>query len=89
METLVYWLRLLIDIYQGNLKIDNLVKETDEMTKKERETFIDVVKGMTAEELELMIDIIPVELCLRRIEKELGKAKNMRETIKNMSCLIE
>ena len=70
------------------LKINQIVKENYMMTDTERRDFMDVVKAMSTEEMEIVADTIPVELCLARIEKEIGKAKDMRDSIKAMSSLI-
>ena len=48
------------------------------MTNQAREELITVVKAMSDEELELVVDYIPVELCLKRIDKELTKAKEVQ-----------
>ena len=58
------------------------------MSDREKQEFMGVVNAMSEEELEIVADIIPIELCLGRIEKELNKAKDMRDSIKAMSSLI-
>lgn len=42
------------------------------------------VKAMTPEELEIVADNIPVELCLKRIQKELDKAKELENGLANI-----
>ena len=92
METIRHWFGRIIEIYQGiknnELKINAIIEETTDMNECEKREFINRVKAMSMEELEIIADILPVELCLGRIHKELDKANQMRDTIKNMSSLI-
>lgn len=46
-------------------------------------------KGMSPAEIDIFMDLVPVELCIKRIEKDLNKAKEFEKTIKSaMSGLI-
>lgn len=58
------------------------VETKTSMNKADREEFIRRVKGMSAEEQELALEYIPVELCLARISKELDRARTLEERIK-------
>lgn len=40
-------------------------------------------KGMGDAELELFVDLLPVDICMRRIKKELDKAKEFEAAIKS------
>lgn len=53
------------------------------MTDAEKKEFTDRVKAMSEEELELFVDLIPVDLCLKRIEGKLNRAREFEATIKN------
>lgn len=81
-----------IDIYQavssGVLTVSKIVKENYKMSDREKRELIDLIKGMSIEELEIVADTIPVELCIERIEDELNKARDMRESIRAMSNMI-
>ena len=66
--------------------IEEFVKEHDpanlKMTKFEEEEFINRIKGMSRQELEIVADILPIELCMARIQKELDKAKRVEDYIR-------
>ena len=60
------------------------------MKDSERRELIERVKAMSKEELELVAEIIPVDLCLKRIDAELQKAKQFEKSIKSaMNGLVE
>ncbi len=77
------------------MKIDEATKEamsrassadyskTNGLTQAEVNELTERFKGMSQEEMELFVDIIPVELCLSRIHKELDKAKEFEAMIKS------
>ena len=52
------------------------------MTKRERDALIERVNGMSEEELQVVSEIIPVELCMARISNELISAKTFREKLR-------
>lgn len=66
--------------------IEEFVKEHDpanlKMNKFEEEEFVNRIKGMSREELEIVADILPIELCMARIQKELDKAKRVEDYIR-------
>lgn len=75
---------------------DDLVNMVTEMKKTERSTgkqlglnenekkeLTNRFKAMSRDELELFMDLVPVEFCLNRIQKELDKAKLFEDSIKN------
>lgn len=39
-------------------------------------------KALTREEMELFVSIVPIEMCMGRIQKELDKAKEFEQAIK-------
>lgn len=62
------------------------VYKTSEM---EREEFVSRIKGMSAEEMEIVADLIPIDICMKRIEKELEKAKLFKEAIKEATKILD
>lgn len=88
---------LLIELYQDvkNNKIHiyeimkENTKEVDDMSEMEKNELITRIKGMSKEELEVVADCIPVELCHNRIGKELKKAKMLDEAIMGLAAGIE
>lgn len=76
---------------KGDIKIDLTEKcmenpiNVDEVRKKE---LIARFEAMSIEEQRLLLDIIPVELCLERINSELIKARNFRDTVSNAICAV-
>lgn len=63
-------------------------EEPSELTKAEVNELTERFKGMSQAEMELFIDIVPVDLCLNRIKKELNKAKEFEESIKGVMAKI-
>ena len=59
------------------LKGENIMTNTN-INSHAREELINVIKAMSDEELEIVVDYIPVELCLKKIDKELTKAKEVQ-----------
>lgn len=45
------------------------------MTNAELERYKGIVNGMSVEELNVIADILPVEICYNRIGRELSKSK--------------
>ena len=65
--------------------ITEAVKDKGEntMTRMEKEEFIDRIKGMSQEELELVVEIIPVDMCMDRVNKELDRLKAFENSVKS------
>ena len=62
------------------------VKETTaRMTDRERHELIERIKGMSVEELEVVIDIIPIDICMKRITDEINKAKDVQNSLLAMA----
>ena len=59
------------------------------MTNAEREKLINYIKGMTSEELKIVADNIPVELCHNRIGAELQKFKQAKKSSKKLISELE
>ena len=51
---------------RSEFKVDELIRRTEAMTK---------------EEMELVLDHIPVELCLARVSREIKKLKTFQNTV--------
>lgn len=90
-------IELLVDFYQNvknnKLHIYELMKlnkkEKDEMSEMETKELIARINGMSKEELEVVADHIPVELCYNRIGKELKKAKMLDEAIIGLAANVK
>lgn len=54
----------------------------NEMTRIEKEEFVNRIKGMSQEELELVVEIIPVDLCVARVNKELERLRTFENSVK-------
>ena len=52
------------------------------MTNAETKELTERFKAMSKEEMELFMDIVPVEMCMARIQKELDRAKEFEKSIK-------
>ena len=50
--------------------------------KGKKEEFKDRIKAMSLEEMELALDVIPVELCLARVNRELDRLKTFESSVK-------
>lgn len=85
-------LEQLIDFYicvrEQRLKID-IFERSELMTNLEKEEFISRIKGLDNEEMELVADLIPIELCMKRLEKELDKLKSLENWVESTSKLLE
>lgn len=78
--------RVKIDQATNALKtITEAVKDKGEntMTRMEKEEFIERIKGMSQEELELVVEIIPVDMCMARVNKELDRLKAFENSVKS------
>lgn len=51
--------------------------------QKEREALMERIKAMDEKQLEIVAECIPVDICLRRVNKEYGQLKAFADTIKN------
>lgn len=54
---------------------------TGDSTKVEKEEFISRMKALSNQELEWLMEVIPVDLCLKKIDRELKKAEEHRNAI--------
>ena len=52
------------------------------MSDREKRELKERIQAMSLEELSLIVDLIPVSLCLERIERELNKARTVEESLK-------
>lgn len=74
----------------AELKVNEELKENEvmsakaqkEMTQMAREELISRIKALDPEELKLVVDHIPVELCYNRIGEELRKFKEAKKKSK-------
>ena len=70
------------------VKEDHKKCEETMMTQMEIDELTRRVKAMSRDELEIVIDNVPVELCMRRIEKELEKAEAFENRVKLAAGLL-
>lgn len=54
------------------------------MTKMDKEVFAERIKGMSPEELEQIVELIPVEMCMVKITKELDRLQAFENSIKSI-----
>jgi len=54
------------------------------MKELEKQEFINRVKAMSKEEMELFVEHVPVEICQNRISRELKKNKEQLAAIKKI-----
>ena len=59
------------------------------VNKKDREELRERIEAMTPEELAIVVECIPVNLCMARIHSELDRAANLEKSIKNMIDIME
>ena len=64
-------------------KMKTEVKKNTTMTHMEKEELSRRVKAMSREELEVVLNNIPIELCLMRIEREFDKLKAFEDSVKS------
>lgn len=57
---------------------------TSTMSEPERRKLIQVVQNFTQEELEIVLDTVPLEMCFDRIKKEIDQAKEFESMIKTV-----
>lgn len=71
------------------LKIDKVANGSKSgIAKLHAEELANRVRAMKREEMELVLDNIPIELCFQRIEKELAKNKAFVEAINNAMDIL-
>lgn len=64
-------------------KMKTEVKKNTTMTHMEKEELTRRVKAMSREELEVVLNNIPIELCLMRIEREFDRLKAFEDSVKS------
>ena len=67
------------DIVEQVKHVGNVPRSS--MTKLERDELVSRIKGMSKEELEIVVDCLPVEMCLNRIAKEIDKAQTFEKRV--------
>lgn len=77
-----------ICVKENKLKID-IFERSNIMTNLAREELISRIKGFDEEEMELVVNLIPVDLCLKRIGKELDKLKSVENWMDKASKMLE
>ena len=54
------------------------------MGNMEKEEFARMIEAMSDEEKEMAVDLLPVELCYKRIGKELEKSQARKDAIERL-----
>lgn len=52
------------------------------LSKREKEELQDRIKAMSTQEQEVLLEVIPVSLCMKRIQQELDHAREFESMIK-------
>ena len=65
------------------LKIDIVSKANKGVNGVHLEELANRVRAMSDEELEVVLDNIPIDLCFRRVEKEIMRTRSFEEAVKN------
>lgn len=65
-----------------NKEVKEQPKKNAAMIHMEKEELSRRVKAMSREELEVVLDSIPVELCLMKIEREFDRLKAFEDSVK-------
>lgn len=69
--------------------IQEVIKATRKpMTTAEKEELVTRVKAMDPEELELIMDTIPLEMCLNRIKKEIDRVNNFQASLDEAMAIM-
>lgn len=58
------------------------------MTNAEKEELVNRINGMDQEELELLVETIPLEMCLERIKKEIDKVNKFQESLDEAMSIV-
>ena len=67
---------------------ENAPERTNGLSAMEKQTLIDHVKGMNKEQLDIMLDNIPIEMVYNRLGRELERNKAFMNSIKDSMALI-
>lgn len=68
---------------------ENTSGRTTGLSAMEKQSLIEYVKGMSKEQLDLMLDNIPIEMVYNRLGRELERNKAFMNSIKGSMSLIE
>lgn len=68
---------------------ENTSGRTSGLSAMEKQTLIEHVKGMSREQLDLMLDNVPIEMVYNRLGRELERNKAFMNSIKGSMALID
>lgn len=68
---------------------ENASGRTNELSAMEKQSLIEYVKGMSKDQLDLMLDNIPIEMVYNRLGRELARNKAFMNSIKGSMALID
>lgn len=69
-------------------KVCVMKEDSKEVSPMEREAIIQSVRGMNKEQLEIMLDNVPIEMVYNRLGRELERNKAFINSMKNAMSLI-
>ena len=53
------------------------------MVKMAKEEIEGMIYGMSQEELELIADIMPIDICMTRVKKEMDRLRNFEDSVRS------
>lgn len=57
-------------------------RDANGLTEADKRELTERFRGMSQAEIDIFMELVPVELCIARIQKELDRAKEFEQTIK-------
>lgn len=57
-------------------------RDANGLTEADKRELTERFRGMSQAEIDIFMDLVPVDMCLARIQKELDRAKEFEQTIK-------
>lgn len=57
-------------------------RDANGLTEADKRELTERFRGMSQAEIDIFMELVPVDLCLARIQKELDRAKEFEQTIK-------
>lgn len=71
------------DYVEKTAKVKVVLRDENGLSDADKRELTERFQGMSKAEIDIFMDLVPVELCLARIQKELDRAKEFEKTIKS------
>lgn len=71
------------DILKGETKVNKVINNYPKEIEKEE--FQTRMRALSAEEMDWLMEVIPVDACLKKIEREVAKIEDYKRTIRDIS----